>query len=433
MAERTAAPALMAFRGEPCAFASPAAALAACEAAARVGTLAVESVHLHEARGRILATDVLLPRDSPPFDHSAMDGYAIAAPTVDASATLTVVGESCIGRAPPTLGVAGAAIRISTGAPLPEGTDRVIRREDVHEFSAGGGSVSSITVSAGSLARSRSGENVRRRAENAKAGSVAVAAGTTLTGAHIGAIAACGLDTISVRPLLSLAIVTTGDELAPLGTQADAYAIHDSNGPALYALASAHRWLCVAPPRRLHDDSAALASALREILPETDALILTGGVSMGHRDPVRAALEVLGARMLFHGLPQRPGKPMLAAIIDRAASRPLLIFGLPGNPLSAMVTATRIAVPAIAALAGAAASLIPARVVLAHDDGKRLDLWWHRPVRITDAGTAEFVGHRGSGDLIASAASDGFVELPPRNSAADATFPGSALYFPWPR
>jgi molybdopterin molybdotransferase len=198
------------------------------------------------------------------------------------------------------------------------------------------------------------------------------------------------------------------------------------------------------------DDDADLTAALRSAIgagePEmrrgAEAVILTGGVSMGHRDSVRSAVELLGAEIVCHGLPQRPGKPILTAVLNAGEGggvAPVPIFGLPGNPVSAMVTGTRIVLPVLTACAGAVgtpAALAPRLVELAVDDGKRLNLWWHRPARLVVRadGTplAELIDTRGSGDVVAAARSDGFVEMPPARASLRDNTSRVVPFYSWP-
>jgi molybdopterin molybdotransferase len=173
---------------------------------------------------------------------------------------------------------------------------------------------------------------------------------------------------------------------------------------------------------------------LRGVSERADAVVLSGGVSMGHRDPVRGVIEAEGGDVVFHGLPQRPGKPMLGAIRMRTDRTLVPIFGLPGNPLSAMVTCTRIVMPVLARLAGATRGPGAHRVRVMNPDEKTLDLWWHRLVKINDSGDAELLGARGSGDMIAAGQSDGFIELPPSGwGDAQSGRSDDALYpfYPW--
>ncbi|MSR29681.1 MAG: molybdopterin molybdenumtransferase MoeA [Phycisphaerales bacterium] len=416
------------FRGEAFAFDSPAAAIAAVTVHRGSVAHGAEEVALSLALGRILASDTRLTRDSPPFDYSAMDGYAVGPACVGTLGSVAVVGESLIGQAPPPLTGRDAAIRISTGAPMPSGADRVIRREDVTELTDAQGAVVAIEPAAGVMARVATNENVRHRGENARAGSVAVFAGRLLTCADLGTLCAAGVARAQVVRRLRVATITTGDELAEPGSPVADHAIHNSNSVALAGLLGAQRWIDAAPACHVRDDSIALDEPLRRAADECDAVLLTGGVSMGHRDGVRSAIERLSARLIFHGLPQRPGKPMLAGMLDRHPRPPLLIFGLPGNPVSAMVTLVRIALPALAAHAGATRWPDAPAIMLANDDGRRLDLWWHRLVRIRADGEADLIDLRGSGDVVGASGSDGFVELAPRSSTGT-----PVPYFPWPR
>jgi molybdopterin molybdotransferase len=224
---------------------------------------------------------------------------------------------------------------------------------------------------------------------------------------------------------LRVAIITTGDEIVPAPASPSAYQVRDSNAPSLRAVLASQGWIDARAPEHAGDEGE-LPGLLGHACARSDAVVLTGGVSMGHRDPVRGAVESLGAEIVFHGLPQRPGKPMLGAVLRRAGSAPAIpIFGLPGNPVSALVTCTRIVLPALAARAGARrtpAGCIPRFVRIANPDGRTLDLWWHRLVRLAVDGAgqpaAELVDARGSGDIVAAGMSDGFIEQPPAAASA---------------
>lgn len=453
----------MGFRGQEFAFESPAAAVAGM--LARLGTgLAAgprEPLALSHAMGRILAEPVACDRDSPAFDYAAMDGYAVRAADLavqsdltanDPQRTLAVVGEAPIGCAPPVLpGIPQCAdstppaIRIVTGAAIPAGADAVIKREDVGEH-ADGQHVTAILIAPHVAARVRSGDHIRKRGENARAGDTVLDAGTVLTAAAVGTLAAVGCAQPRVHPRLRVALITTGDELvAPDEIPAD-FQIRNSNAATIAAVLGAQAWIEVVfggfgSSTHVGDDQHTLDAVLCEAISHADAVVLTGGVSMGHRDPVRAAVETCGADVVFHGLPQRPGKPILGAIAPHANSAGVPIIGLPGNPISAMVTCIRIVMPLLAALAGASQrptgagagrariSGTPLLVPLANPDGKSLNVWWHRLVRIDAAGQAELIDGRGSGDIIAGGCSDGFVEVPPTSSGRpDNLVP----FYPWP-
>lgn len=439
----------MGFRGQEYSFDSPAAAVAGMIAClgGSPPALRPELTNLDAdvptgPLGRILAEDVQADRDSPAFDHSAMDGFAVRFGTIaaarDGALVLTVAGESRIGHEPPVMPEGRVAIRIATGAAVPPGADTVIRREDVVEATGSDARKDTpgpITISAHAAGRVKPGDHIRRRGENARAGAVVLRAGEVVSAAGLGTLAAVGVTGPRVFPRLRVAIITTGDEVVPPRAVPAAFQIRNSNAPALRAILASPAWMVVASVAHAHDEGE-LDGVLRAAVAAADAVVLTGGVSMGHRDPVREAVEAVGAEVIFHGLPQRPGKPMLGAVLRRAgaeADGPLPIFGLPGNPVSALVTCTRIVLPVLAACAGASRTppdLLPGLVRLAHQDGRSLDLWWHRPVRLSidEAGTptAEIVDTRGSGDMIAAGLSDGFVELPPSES------PAIAPFYAWP-
>ncbi|MFO0834650.1 MAG: molybdopterin molybdotransferase MoeA [Phycisphaerales bacterium] len=439
----------MGFRGEKFAFDSPALAVSAMIArlSESCPTPTSEQVPLCLARGRVLARPVRLDRDSPAFDHSAMDGYALRladfpgdrspppprAPGPDSAPPLrlAVAGESRIGTEPPpwpTNSTSPVAVRIVTGAAIPAGADCVVKREDVAEHGGGDGAVASITIAWGVLAKLHGGDNIRRRAENARAGEVVLEAGSVMSAAGVGVLAAVGAVEVEVARRVRVSVITTGDELVEPGQSPSAYQIRNSNAPTLRAILSSPPWLEVMSVVHARDDGPGLDDALCAARSSADAIVLTGGVSMGHRDPVRAAVERLGARIIFHGLPQRPGKPMLGAIVPCEGSNGrggIPIFALPGNPISAMVTCTRIALPVLASMAGAAVpppAILARMVTIGNHDGKAIDLWWHRLAALEADGSVRLLPALGSGDIVAGGRSDGFVELAP-GSRPDARTP----------
>ena len=245
-----------------------------------------------------------------------------------------------------------------------------------------------------------------------RAGDVVLEAGTVLSGAAVGTLAAVGCVRPAVFRRVRVAVITTGDELVAPGETPGAYEVRNSNGPVVAQVLGAHAWAEVVSCEHVRDEGPGLGAALRGAVADADAVVLTGGVSMGHRDPVRGAVEAARAEVVFHGLPQKPGKPMLGAVVKRdEATVPVL--GLPGNPVSAMVTCTRIVVPVLAGAAGAARWPAAPTVRVVGWDGKAMDLWHHRLVRLREDGAVELVDGRGSGDIIAGGRSDGFIEVPP--------------------
>lgn len=390
---------------------SPAAALELM--LSRLRPLATERVPLHNAAGRILAEPITADRDSPAIDVSAMDGYSVRLADL-AAGFLPISGEVRIGATPPAQ-PAAASLRIVTGAPIPPGAEAVIKREDVEELP------DRVNLSPAALA-TKPGTNIRRRAENAAAGKRIASSGILITAPIAAALASFGIATPLVFRRVRIGILTTGDEVLDVSDSPKPWQLRDSNGPALATFLSTHAWAEVAAPRTSRDDPVALRDSFHTLLRTSDAVIATGGVSMGDRDFIPQVIRNLGAEVLFHKVPQRPGRPILGASLPDG--RP--IFGLPGNPLSVMVTARRIVLPTLERFAGLAAN--PPRLLarLENPDDRRLDLWWHRSVRLTGPGTASLVDVASSGDVASAASGDGFVEIPPNQGG-----PGPWPYYSW--
>jgi molybdopterin molybdotransferase len=385
---------------------------------AAVRPTATERVTLGDARGRILAERCVADRPSPAIDVSAMDGFAVRLDDA-LRGPLPIAGDAAIGDAPPTL-PRGAALRIVTGAAIPHGADTIIKREDLLEQD---GSIAARTE----RPTWRVGDNIRRCGENMAAGAVIIEPGAALTAPRVGALATIGAHAPLVHRRLRIAILTTGDELLPPDTPAlPAWRLRDSNGPALRAMFEHRGWVESVSQTRVADDEERMRDAIAAALAACDALLLTGGVSMGHRDLVPSTLASLGVRTLFHRLPQRPGKPLLAGVT--ADGRPVL--GLPGNPVSVLVTARRFAWPALRQRAGMVSEANggpDAIVEFANADERTIPLWWHRLVRLASPGRALLTDVRSSGDILGAAGSCGFVEIPPDRSG-----PGPWPFFRWP-
>ena len=381
---------------------------------ARIAPVGTEHLPLSEATGRILAQDLRTDRPSPATDVSAMDGFVARLAQLRPGRS-PIAGEVRIGHAPPTLPETGV-LRIVTGAPIPPGADVVFKREDVRE------AADSIEISADAIARTPAGSNIRRQGENAAQGVVILDKGRRITPAVAGALSTFGLGRPSVYKRVRVAILTTGDEVLEPDATPQPWQLRNSNGPALRALLSQPAWLDVHEQAHAPDDPEAIREFLIRLTAESDAVFITGGVSMGDRDFIPKVLQQLGAETLFHRLPQRPGRPMLGAVTERGA-----IFGLPGNPVSVLVTARRIACPVLQAMSGVApAPAADAMLTLENPSEKRLDLWWHRPAFRTGPASARVLETMGSGDVPAVAASDGFIELPPGESG-----PGPWPFFAW--
>jgi molybdopterin molybdotransferase len=313
-----------------------------------VQPLATESVAIAEARDRVLAEDVKASGDVPPFPCSAMDGYAVLPGPADRR--LTLGGESRAGTPAAESMREGQAIRISTGAALPAGATAVIPQENVE---AGDGEI--VT-----RAPVREGDNVRHAGEEMRAGDTILTSGCVLGAAELGAAVAAGAGrlTVSIRPRVQ--VLSTGDELRAPGEPLGPGEIHNSNGPMLVALAE-HLGAVCPPPGRLPDDRAATEAGLAKALDAADVVIVSGGVSVGPHDHVKPALQTLGVEQVFWRVALQPGKPTW---FGRRAET--LVFGLPGNPVSAVVTFGLFARPALAALQGRAPErLLESEAVLA--------------------------------------------------------------------
>ena len=287
-------------------------------AAAPIG---VETVPLDGARGRILAEPVAADRDAPPSDRSAMDGFAVRAADATAGATLSVRGELPAGRSPEGIRVEpGTAVRIFTGAPVPEGADAVIMVEATEE-DRGGGRVT-LRESA------RRGQHIRPRGEDARQGSPVLEPGCRVGPAEIAALAAVGRARVVVGRRPSAVVLSTGNEVVGVGESPAPHQVRNSNAPMLAALLRGEGAVAI-EHETVADDRDALAAAIAGT-GEADLALLSGGVSVGDYDLVEQAVRGQGYEVLFHTVAMRPGKPILAA---RRGSR--FLFGLPGNPLSA--------------------------------------------------------------------------------------------------
>ncbi|MEM9253489.1 MAG: molybdopterin molybdotransferase MoeA [Planctomycetota bacterium] len=378
----------------------------------RLTPLATERCRVDQAAGRVLGEPVLADRDSPAADVSAMDGYAVRhAELAKASAAgdaLPLAYEVETGGLPPALPT-GHAARIFTGGVVPDGADTVVRREDTAE------SPESVRWTAD--APPRLGANIRRRGENAANGDILVPAGRRIGAAEMAAICSTGVAELSVIRAVRIAIVTTGDEVNPTGQDAtgpDASARPlNSNGPMLTALLSQPAWCDVVSTTHARDDADATADAIAHAATIADAVLTTGGVSMGDHDHVPAALLRLGAEVIYHHLAMRPGKPNLGAILPKGVPA----VALPGNPLSVAVGAVVLAGPLVRQLAGIThltrRPVVHTGYTLDAKPARPLKLWHYPLANLDEAGAAIGVPSHGSGDVPSLGRSDGFVELSP--------------------
>jgi molybdopterin molybdotransferase len=366
--------------------------------------LPAHALPLDEAHGHVLAEPVRADRDLPPADRSAMDGFAVrVADLGNAPVTLQVMGEIAAGSAAAPVVTPGTCARIFTGANVPPGADTVVMIESTREDTP-----SQVTFSF----PEQLGANILRRGENARQGSELVPAGRVLGAVHIGVCAAAGRTEVRVIRKPRIAIITTGRELLDPGTAAGAHQERDSNGPMLAAAFWAEGF-SVSFAARVSDDGEAIVRALHDALAAADAIVLSGGVSVGTYDFVPAAVTGVGARTLVHGVAMKPGKPFLFAMAPKGQ----LIFGLPGNPLSAATGLHEFVLPALRRAAGWPDSecrpLVRARLRAAIDNKPGRQRYVLATLAWTQTGAeVQAVPSQSSADLAAGDRADGAIIVP---------------------
>ena len=372
--------------------------------------LPAEAIALAEAVGRVLAVDVRADADLPPFDRAAMDGYALrAGAAAEPPGLLTVIGELRAGEWPSRAVGPGEAVRIMTGAPLPEGASAVQPVEQTRALEDG----RRVEILTGVAP----GAHVAPRGSEVRSGDVVLARGRRLDAAAIGVLAAVGVSHPLVARRPRVAVLPTGDELVPVDAVPLPGQIRNSNGPALAALAGAAgaqvRVLGAAADRK-----AELAAAIAEGLA-ADVLVVCGGVSAGDYDLVEPVLLEAGASVFFTGVAIKPGAPL---VFGRRGET--LVFGLPGNPVSAQVTGELFVRPCLLRLQGAAAVARPrVRVCLLAPLANRSGRTSHVPVRVRRDGErllARPVRSAGSGDLVAHAKANALVVIEPSRARVEA-------------
>jgi molybdopterin molybdotransferase len=381
-----------------------------------------ERVELKAAHGRVLAAGVPAPIDLPPFDNSAVDGYAVRHGDLDpgADTRLRVVGPITAGRAMARPLGSGEAARIFTGAPMPERADTVFMQEDVRVDGA------NVIVPPGL----RLGANRRLAGEDAKAGSLVLPAGRRLAAQDVALAAAVGLARLEVRRRVRVAVFSTGDEIVEPGTARPAAALFDANRYLLSGLIE--RLGAVATDLGiLPDDPAVLARAIGAAAAEHDLVVTSGGVSTGEADHVRRAVETVGT-LVFWRLAIKPGRPVAMGVL--AGARPgvgAAFVGLPGNPAAVYVTFARVVRPLLLRLAGAEGSpllALPVRAAFAYSKkAGRREYVRAKLVRAAD-GVVEAAKHaqEGAGIITSLTETDGLVELP---ESATRVEPGATVGF----
>ena len=360
-----------------------------------------ETVAVRAALNRVLAENVVAPRDVPPQDNSAVDGYAVFFDDLDAAAEtrLPVTGRIAAGHPLERPARRGEALRIFTGAPVPEGPDTVFMQEDCRAEG------DDVVFSPGI----KRGANRRRAGEDVRAGATVITAGRRLRAQEIGLAASVGRARLSVFRRLRVAVFSTGDEVRDPGAEIPAGCIYDANRFAIMGLLDG-MGCDVTDLGILPDRLDAITGALAAAAAEHDLLITSGGVSLGDEDHVKAAVEANGT-LHFWRVAIKPGRPIALGQVGRAA-----FVGLPGNPVAAMVTFMRIARPVILLLSGVA-DIAPRlfRVAAGFDFKKKPGRreWLRARLEADGAGGVRAMKYHadGSGILASMVEADGLIEL----------------------
>jgi molybdopterin molybdotransferase len=364
-----------------------------------------ERIPLEEAAGRVLAEPILADRSLPPFARSERDGWAVRSADLPA-------GEGTLRREEGVLHAGdvsakplgrGRCMRIMTGAPLPQGADAVVMIEHARERGE------FVDLHDKEVAPSR---HVHGEGTDARRGDVLVLPGLPLTPPRAAVAASVGASLILVYKSIRVAIITTGDELVPDGAVPGPARIRDGNGPAARAIFHALPWIEIAGARTVGDDEDRLAETVRASLECSDAVLLSGGVSMGDRDFVPRTLERCGVRRILHKTAIRPGKPFWFGVSPGG----ILVFGLPGNPVSFQVTLREIALAGLRRKAGFSKPRpIDLRLPLRSGFEKAIELRQFLPAILEEEDgrtVAEALAHNGSGDFAGISRAEGVVVLP---------------------
>jgi molybdopterin molybdotransferase len=376
----------------------------------------IEEVPLVEADGRVLARDIVAPVDLPPFDNSAVDGYAVDFDDLDPSddTILPVQGRVAAGSSLESTAGERAAVRIFTGAPMPKGLDTVFMQEDVRV------SGETVVLPAG-LKR---GSNRRLAGEDLYRGAPALAAGRRLSPPDIALLGALGLAAVPVRKLLRVAVFSTGDEVVSPGEPLAPAKLYDANRFMLQALL---RRLGCRPTDLgiLADEPRSLGRALARAAADHDLILTSGGVSTGEEDHVKAAVESAGA-LAFWRIGIKPGRPVAMGVV---AGKPFI--GLPGNPVAVFVTFATVARAVVARLLGEAyapprAFPVTAGFAYRKKEGRREYVRVRLEAGPDGSLTARKHPREGAGVITSLTETDGLVELPEDVARVE---PGAILRF----
>jgi len=383
----------------------------------------IEESDIFNALGRVLAADIISPISVPPHDNSAMDGYAFAGAQLAASAPLSlkVIGTALAGKAWSGQVQPGECVRIMTGAIMPAGLDTVVPQE----LSTVVGD--QVTIPAGVL---QAGHNRRRLGEDLLQGQPALQKGALLTPAALGLVASLGISTVSVLRRLKVAYFSTGDEILSLGEPPREGAVYDSNRYTVFGLLS--RLGCqVIDMGVVRDQPEALHAAFVQAALEADAIITSGGVSVGEADYTKAMMKQLGD-VAFWKIAMRPGRPMAVGRI--LAPKPTVLFGLPGNPVAVMVTFLAFVRPALLRMMGSTHSTPPLLTAISTEAIRKKPgrtEYQRGIVSTAPDGTlqASTTGNQGSGVLSSMVRANGLIVLPHAQGNVAVGDPVSVMMF----
>ncbi len=366
-----------------------------------------ERVPLRGARARVLAFDVKAPLNLPPFDNSAVDGYAVRHADLkpDDDTKLTIAGRLAAGARGESSLKSGEAIRIFTGAAMPKGADTVFMQEDVKVDG------DAVVVPKGL----KPGANRRLAGEDAPVGRVVLPAGTVLEAQHVALAAALGLTELDVRRRLKVAIFSTGDEVVEPGAPLGQTAIYDSNRFLLVELLE-RLGAVVTDLGILADEPAPLARALDRAALHHDLVLTSGGVSTGEADHVRSAVERVGS-LVFWRVAIKPGRPVAMGVLPGSGGQRAAFVGMPGNPVAVFVTFVRVVKPLLRRLSGALPQklvALPVRAAFAYKKKKDRREYVRVALRRAADGEIEAIKHPqdGAGILTSLTETDGLLEFP---------------------
>lgn len=388
--------------------------------------LAAEPAPIEAALGRTLRERVVAQRAQPPFAASAMDGYAVrsadvASASANAPVMLRVTGEVAAGHVATTAVTDGTAVRILTGAALPPGADAVVRVEDTDAASG----VAGLPDVVGIRSPVRPGTSIRPAGNDLRAGDLVLPAGTHIAARHVGALVAAGRARVLVHGRPRVAVLATGDELVPPGTPLAGARIPDSNSAGIAAQVAEAGGVPL-PLGIASDDRQVIRARLATGIASAEVVVVSGGVSVGAHDEVRPALDEVG-RVDVWRVAIQPGKPLAFGRASRADGREVLLFGLPGNPVSSFVTFELFVRPVLRRLLGlrdlSGRAIIRARL---DPPGASVDPRRRGFLRVVvdtsgpDGPVARLAGVQGSNVLSGLAAANGLAVIPEGMGRAEA-------------